>query len=247
MAEADPSSHGATTAAVSPEDKGPYSVSGVTDLAEFAWTDGDIHFTPREIRVTGDTVLPRICIRTGDTGNLREQVSDVTTVTPAFLWFSRLVVGAMLVYLMLSDWIQQLTVHQDLRGSFMICGVLVMLSHAWLGHKTRVTWYLAEDYASRKERWRRLMIPLLICTAVAVIIGIYLTGSLWWLTLMGLVFFISVAGGSDASITGHSHYNGVYVLRGHSAAFAHAWADRVAAGGLPEEQSTSSSEPCTDG
>jgi|GEM_PF-4089857 len=63
-------------------DVNPYATSPVPDRCDVAWTDGEVEFTEKEIRVRGDFELPRICIHTGATTDLVRREQPVVAVTP---------------------------------------------------------------------------------------------------------------------------------------------------------------------
>ena len=52
-------------------DSNPFAVGEAIGPDQDMWIDGDIEFTRQEIRVMGDTELPRICIKTGHKADLK--------------------------------------------------------------------------------------------------------------------------------------------------------------------------------
>lgn len=211
------------------DDENPYAVGAATELSEFAWSDGEVQFTHKDIRVMGDTVLPEICIKTGATENLEEYVRKLSAVTPAYRLWSQLAVGVMLAVMFLPSWVDELAFLEDQHWLFFIAVTCICVPQFWIGRSVTITWYQEKRYVAKKEKWRRRWLPALLLMSVVAFIGIALTGREWWLLLPIVVAVVAVAGGADGSIKARSHYNGQFVLGGHSAAFADAWADQIAA------------------
>lgn len=222
--EPDPGSQPNSTSSKTNE-QNPYAVGTSTELSEFAWSDGDVRFTRKEIRVTGDTVLPRICVKTGSTENLTERVTKLSAVTPAYKLLSRLAFPVLLAVMFLPVWLDQLAFLEGQQWLFIAAAFGIGFSQIWIGRNVTVTWYMERDAAKKEER-RQRWLPAFRFIAVLGLLAILWITDIQWLLLPILV--IALVDGLGDSITARSHYNGRFVLVGHSTEFVEAWADQVA-------------------
>jgi len=223
----------------------PYSLGAALERSEFAWTDGDVEFTAKEIRVRGDFELPRICIHTGATEDLIRLEHTVVAVPSFYVAIQWLCVVVALVPIFaplmgkllegrLSPSIAVLLKQNFVTGipKFSIAVLLLSVSvlPRWIGNKINVTWYESRNAVALEGKPRNWLWVFLVL----------LGGSMAAVVSVGLGYFLLLFLGIAGVVAGRvlrkqqmmqarSWTNGRFILTGHSTAFAHAWAEKTAA------------------
>ncbi len=216
----------------------PYSLGTDVERSEFAWTDGDVEFTEKEIRVRGDFELPPICIHTGVTEDLiqrKEKLTAHTVMAIRFQWmicilmmgisflrtsYAKNAVEGLNLDNLLDSWFGRTV----FLGSI---GLLILLN--WRSRKVTVQWYLSRSYSAPREKMRTIFGGTIVLIAILALVMIYETASLWWLALVVATALAGVILGRERAIGASSFRNGRSILKGHSAEFARVWAAKTAA------------------
>jgi len=216
--------------------RNPYSVGTDGEQAEFEWTDRDVEFTETEIRVRGDFELPQICIHTGarDDLILRERTM---TAEPLFVWWmqwSFILTCAFAPILAIAAFMARL-----IRGPAGLQfwhiasitaagGAIAMLLGSW-SRSVNVKWYLSQSYAAWKQERKRIFgVVFVLASTLGLIIKI-VAGSWWWLIPIVVAGIAGAIQSHERTIRASSIRDDKFILKGHSAEFTHAWAEKIAA------------------
>lgn len=218
----------------------PYSLGTDVERSEFAWTDGDVEFTEKEIRVRGDFELPRICIHSGATEDLIQRESRLTALSSMAIraqWVTSMSVLAICLVQILESLLTDLVPGLNsrvFRDSWIFPIVLFantgisLILHRW-SHKVTIKWYLSRSYAMPREKSRQIFGVTIVLVAIFSLLMIYETASLWWLGLAVATALAGIILGRERTIGAREFRDGRFILKGHSAEFAHAWAAKTAA------------------
>jgi hypothetical protein len=221
----------------------PYSLGTAAERSEVAWTDGDVEFTEKEIRVLGDFELPQICIRTGSSEIILRREQTVIGLSPTSYrvqWF--IIVIALVPILasttsgLLNNWFPTSinTVLNLLReATYIRLCILVLLLGAsllpnWIGHKAKIVWYLSREYTSTMSARRKWLVPTIIGFGGSCGVLISLQDNrfreLYFVAAAGIVVVATRLFPMERGIHCWYFENKRFILKGHSAEFAHAWA-----------------------
>lgn len=212
----------------------PYSVGTGLEQSEFAWADGDVEFTETDIRVRGDFELPQICIHLGTSDNLIRRERTLSFLSPLFNWIHKgsgfiewsampaLGVLAVVEKQNLVSPAFERTIFYFVLG-LMFVSATVQFLVARTGKSINVTWNLSQSYTATKERWFLLRT---LCTIALGLTWIYLSESVFLpCVVAGLFVFADLK--RQPAMTARHLINGRFVLTGHTAEFAKAWAALV--------------------
>jgi hypothetical protein len=218
----------------------PYSVGTDLERSEFAWTDGDVEFTEDEIRVHGDFELPQICIHTGATEDLvqRDKRLEAESISASRVqWVVTVMLPVVFLLLIVGSLWPAVIPGFNLGRPEQVWGILAILTvraglsllvSKW-SHKITVKWYLSRSYAMPRERRRRISVVLVVLAVILALPMILETGSWWWLLPVVVAAVAGIILGGESEIGAREFRDGQFVLTGHSAEFAHAWASKTEA------------------
>lgn len=207
---------------MTPRSENPYVINPQINSYQDVWTDGDVEFSVNELRVSGDTELPPICIQTGSDQHLVPchrvlrpiSLATVAMCVPIFLITILIpILGSRTV----RGWEQLLIC--------MPCGVVSLLSHWMLSHRLKVTWYVSQDCIRRCRRRRRWVFTTVAALAVTVAV-VYLLLPMVTSLVVPVVLNVAVVGyltSMQPSLRPMGDAKGRFVLRGFDEAFVRAW------------------------
>lgn len=219
--------------------KNPYAVTAISESPDRGWTDGDCEFTFEEIRIQGDTELPRLCIGTGVSEDLVQQQHTLRPMTPAFRWILH---GVCAIFV--SAWlIEHLPVaavapllidpplHWILIAAIAAWGIWVTFS--LLTKSVKVTWYIHEQQTLRGSGWRKIWLLSFILIMVGIPFALQEFLETPWAHFTSITFCMLSGVLSNRIVhtwrlTSYSTSEGQICLKGHSPEFVRAWLNRIA-------------------
>ncbi len=212
----------------------PYAVGLPAPASDCSWTDQEIEFNLSEIRVTGDTELPQLCLKSGESSNLIQRSQTFRAMPRALQGLITFPCLAILAFVFISDWTPWATMSDDLGMFLPLIFVAAGTAHHVLGKKVHVTWYLSDSYARRASMRRQILAVTAIVSGGLIVVSIYYTGHSWTLPAFVVIFSLAaVLLGRESKISVRHVLDGRFILHGHSRAFTEAWVRQTEDGAAP--------------
>ena len=144
-----------------PSDENPYAAGSSIERSEPAWTDGELEFTDKEIRVPGNTELPQLCIHLGVDCDLVRREQTLRALPNSARRIQTICIVLLCLPVAAISWIPQLNSLVQPRWQTLLVLNAIAIVPFITARKVRVSWYVCRSYASPKEKWRKVFLPLM--------------------------------------------------------------------------------------